>query len=202
MGGPRWAYCVWPGLPQLWLQGSWPSLGVAVSFALVLNLAVASSLVWVDLLPPMVRTATWLLVGVMWLASAISSYRWLGTIGRDHPDATADAAYASGVEHYLQGNWFEAEVAFSRLVQRNSRDVESRLMLASLCRHAGRPDEARVYLTDLQKLSGAEKWGPEIHRELGLLADGGRELDRDGEAAPTDERPTVKDPADEWSDAA
>jgi thioredoxin-like negative regulator of GroEL len=143
---------------------------VAVSFALVLNLALASSLVWTDLLPPMVRTATWLLAAVMWTASVISSYRWLGASCMHDTDAAADVAYVSGVEQYLRANWFEAEAAFNRLIERDSRDIEARLMLATLCRHTGRPNEARAHLTGLQRLAGAEKWQQEIHRELGLLA--------------------------------
>jgi tetratricopeptide (TPR) repeat protein len=195
MRGPRWAYCVWPGLPQLWLQGSWSSLGVAASFALVLNLALVSTLVWTELLPPSVRSATWLLAGVMWTASAIASYRWLGTLGFDQADAVADAWYLSGVEEYLKGNWFEAEVTFNRLVARDPRDIEARLMLATLFRHTGRHDEAHAQLDHLQRLAGAEKWRQEVRRELELLAaDSGRKQDDSPERA--------RESANEWIQAA
>jgi len=157
---------------------------VAVSFALVLNLVLASSLVWTELLPSVVRSAAWLLVGVMWVASAFASYRWLGTIGFERADSTAEAWYASGVEEYLKGNWFEAEVAFGRLLHRDARDVEARLMLATLFRHTGRNEEARAHLVDLQRLAEADKWRQEIRRELELLAaaGGGQPEDFPGQA--------------------
>jgi thioredoxin-like negative regulator of GroEL len=158
-----------------------------------LNLALASTLVWTELLPVVVRSATWLLVGVMWTASAVTSYRWLAALGSEHADATAEAWYASGVEEYLKGNWFEAEVLFGRLLQRDARDLEARLMLATLLRHSGRREEARAQLADLQRLAGAEKWQQEIRRELELLAAGSDS--RQGDS--TEQRPQPSNALDE-----
>ena len=188
MGRTRWAYCAWPGLAQLWLSGHWSSLGVAVAFGLVLNLAVASTLVWTELLPPLVRSATWVLAAAVWTVSAVSSYRWLSMLGGDHSDATADAWYASGVEEYLKGHWFEAEVMFRRLVDHNGQDVEARLMLATLFRHNGRSDEAREQLAGLQRMADADRWSQEIGRELAYLAAGSTR--RGEEAAEDDLRPS------------
>jgi hypothetical protein len=188
MGRPRFAYCVWPGLAQLWLSGSWSSLGLAICFGLVLNLALASTLVWTELLPPLVRSASWVLAAVMWTVSAVSSYRWLGMLGADRSDAMADAWYASGVEEYLQGHWFEAEAMFRRLVDHNGQDVEARLMLATLFRHTDRADEAREQLAGLQRMADADRWSPEIGRELSYLA--ACNSRRGEETAEVDQRPS------------
>ena len=56
------------------------------------------------------------------------------------------------------------------LLRREQRDVDARLMLATLMRHTARADEAMKQLDLLASLDGAEKWELEIRRERELLA--------------------------------
>jgi hypothetical protein len=50
-------------------------------------------------------------------------------------------------------------------VQRNGRDLDARLMLATLMRHTGRSTEATQQLDAITRFDGAEKWAWEIHHE-------------------------------------
>ncbi len=46
---PRLVY-LWPGLPQLWLAGWWWGLALAAGFAVLVDLLLVVSYVWVELL--------------------------------------------------------------------------------------------------------------------------------------------------------
>jgi thioredoxin-like negative regulator of GroEL len=105
----------------------------------------------------------WALAGLVWAGSAVYSRFW--DHGRTEPsDRTADA-YVEAREQYLKGNWFEAECLLSRILKRNPRDLEARLMLATLLRHTGRRDEAARQLDRLERFEGSGKWVLEISRE-------------------------------------
>ena len=79
---------------------------------------------------------------------------------------------------YLRGAWFEAETLFGRLVAQDQRDVDARLMLASLLRHtAGRPKPGGSW-TSWIGWKRPKNGGMEIERERQLLKAGGRDADR------------------------
>ena len=59
-----------------------------------------------------------------------------------------------------------------RLLQRHPRDVEARLLLATLLRHARRYPEALDQLDRLERLNDAAKWTLEIETERRHLAAG------------------------------
>jgi hypothetical protein len=73
------------------------------------------------------------------------------------------------MDHYLKGNWFEAEYFLSGLLAANPRDVDAALMLATLLRHTGRFDEALEGLARLERCEDAERWHWEIGRERDLV---------------------------------
>jgi hypothetical protein len=144
---------------------------VAVGAAGLVNLALASSLVWSELLPGRVRTGAWLAVALLWAGSAGFS-RWgerRKTVQEENP--RTDDAYLEATEHYLKGNWFEAECRLRKLLRDEPRDLEAGLMLATLLRHTGRLAEAAQQLDRLQRLDGWERWAMEIGRERAYLAD-------------------------------
>jgi hypothetical protein len=167
MGRMPLAMFLWPGLPQLWKRGSWTALVYAVAFAGVVNAIVLFSLVWTELLPPVFRNTMWLMVAVVWVGSAVFS--WLG--GRDEttrPDGRTGRqpdAFPEALEHYLRGNWFEAECVLEGLLRRNPRDVEAGLLMVSLLRHTGRFDEAAGRLDRLERFEESGKWELEMGRE-------------------------------------
>jgi tetratricopeptide (TPR) repeat protein len=165
---------------------------VALGAAGLVNLALASSLVWSELLPGRVRTGTWLAVAVLWAGSATFS-RW----GQRRKTARqvssrTDDAYLEATENYLKGNWFEAECRLRELLRHEPRDLEAGLMLATLLRHTGRLAEAAQHLDRLQRLDGWERWAMEIGRERAYLAGtpepdgGGQTADDSTEGVPTE----------------
>src|SRR5688572_5793578 len=97
----RWCTVLWPGLAGLWLRGSWSGLMAACGFALLLNLALLSTVVWIELLHPAVRFGAWVAVSAAWLiAAAISARRLLGANGDE--SAEVDLFIAAQTE-YLRG---------------------------------------------------------------------------------------------------
>ncbi len=163
MGRMPWATCWWPGLPQMRDRGSWAGLGLAAGFAILLNLVLVGTLLWSDFLPRGARTLMWALASLVWAGSAVYSRYW--DRGRAVPsDRTADA-FVEAREQYLKGNWFEAECLLAGILERNPRDLEARLLLATLLRHTGRRDEAARQLDRLERFEGSGKWVLEIRRE-------------------------------------
>jgi len=169
MGRMPWVTYLWPGLTQVWRQGAWSALALAIGFAALLNLALASSLLWTELLPTSLRNAVWALVAVVWVVSVIAAWRWDGKqIAAANPARETDM-FAVAQDHYLKGNWFETERVLLDLLQRNPRDWDAGLMLASLFRHTRRFDEARQALDRLERFEGFRKWRVEMNRERELL---------------------------------
>lgn len=145
-------------------------MAVAVGGALLLNIALLGSLVWSEWLPPGIRGGLWLAAAVVWGGSAITGRR----CGR--PTAPADEpgagpGFSQAIEYYLQGNWFEAERLLVAQLHRDPRDVDARLMIATLLRHTGRLDEAERQLHQLGRIEASHKWNLEIGRERQLLAE-------------------------------
>ena len=165
-----WMMYLWPGLPQLSGRGSWSALVVAVGAAALLNVALLATFVWTELLTPDLRILYWLFLAGAWIFSAGLS-GWLRRREQSLNQAGANRdIFSEALDHYLRGNWFEAERALSRLLRRNRRDAEARLMLATLLRHTRRWDEAARQLDVLVRLEDAQKWELEIRREAELLA--------------------------------
>ena len=146
---------------------------MAVGFALLVNLALMSSLIWIELTTPGMRIIIWMLVGSFWMISAMAAYGWqreqTSRQQGERREKEYEAPLAEGVQYYLQKNWFEAERVFSRLLRRNSRDTDSRLMLAALLRHTKRYEEAQIQLDRLRRTEGSQKWELEIDEEQRLL---------------------------------
>jgi len=169
MGRTPWVAYLWPGLPELFRHGAWPALAVAWGFGVLVNLGVASSLVWDELLSPTVRSLVWLAVFVFWGSAAAFSYLSDGRV-RSHRNAKAAGDnFGEAMDHYLQGNWFEAERILYRILRKNPRDVEAALMLATLLRHAGRLEESARRLDRVERLEDSRAWQLEICRERKLL---------------------------------
>lgn len=195
---PWWTY-LWPGLPQLWRQAGWGSLAVAAGFAALVNLALASSLVWSELLTPGPRIGVWAAVAVVWTGSAFVSYWQQCRRPVEQAHGTAEGAFALALDHYLKGNWFEAEHVLRELLGRDPGDVDAGLTLATLFRHTGRHDEALRQLDAIERLEASGKWELEISRERELLAEVGAE---DAQASGQSASAGADDPAAKISDAA
>ena len=168
---PRATY-LWPGLPQLWYRGLFMGLVLATGFAILLNLLLLASFVWIELLETWHLQLGWLAIGSMWMVSAFLS-AWYG-VGETAASeaASAEGLFREALNEYLQRSWFEAERILGRLLRRYPRDVEARLLLATLLRNARRYDEALDELARLELLRDAQRWSLEIAGERQLIAEG------------------------------
>ncbi len=163
MGRVPYSTLIWPGLPQLWRHGSWSGLGQAIGFALLLNATLLATYGWTEWISTSIRLIGWVAVAAWWLAAVIRTrqqQKLQATAGRETVDLYADAQ-----REYLNGNWYQTELLLVQMLQQESRDVDARLMLATLLRHTGRRAEGVEQLRRLEKTEGHEKWRLEIQRE-------------------------------------
>lgn len=175
---------LWPGLTQLWLRGSLGGLVTAVIFAAALNLALVISFVYPEAAGPhfplwLAPCAVWFMVLWLWVAGWRRSQQLLAEWfpARQPTDATTETLFCQAQAEYLKGRWRQAEAVLGELLTRRSRDVEGRLLLASLLQRTQRWNEARQLLTDLSHEEAAARWQFEIGRELAMLAQREREVD-------------------------
>jgi hypothetical protein len=165
MHGMQWTVYLWPGLPSLSKHGSWAGLLTALVASVGLNITLLGSLVWPELIARDLRTACWFSLAIAWGGCA----GWAAWRDRRHAAGNDESLFSEALNSYLKGNWFEAERALGQVLRRDGRDVEARLMLATLLRRTKRLDEATRQLNMLVRLDGADKWELEIRREGELL---------------------------------
>ena len=158
--------CLWPGSGGVWRQGRWSFLTIALLYGFVLCGVVATNYYWTELLTGIFRWGTYIMLGFVWLVLSSQSSRLEKRC--DHlrlPPSPDKDTFPDAQQHYLQGNWFEAECCLNILLQKNPRDIEAMLMLATLYRHKERYDEAGNLLQELERLEDAEPWKFEIRSE-------------------------------------
>ncbi len=163
-----WPAYLWPGLPQLARDGNWAALAVAVAAAALLNAVLLGTWFWNDFLTPGLRIICWVSLGAAWSLSA-GYWAWTDRRQAAVSAKTTGKVFEEALQDYLKGNWFEAERKLNLLVRRDEHDLEARLMMATLLRHAKRFDDATHQLNLLVRLDGAHRWAAEIHREGELL---------------------------------
>jgi signal transduction histidine kinase len=161
----RWFTPLWPGLTQLWFSGAWWGLAIGCGFAWLLNLAIASTLVWTEWIDPVSRLGVWVLLMLVWTASVTLSFRQLLGYNPEETAKTAEALFRQGQREYLSGNWIKAEQLLTQLLTIDGKDVDAHLMMVSLLRRTGQLAEAADRLRRLATMDGADKWGSEIERE-------------------------------------
>jgi tetratricopeptide (TPR) repeat protein len=191
-----WAIFLWPGLPQLWLRGQWAGLAKALGAALVLNVVLLGSFGWSELVTPGIRNILWIAVALVWTASALGGYIQAKRQSNRNQHTPAEDTFTQALDLYLKGDFFQAECLLVEMLGRNERDLDARLLLATLYRHARRYDEAVKQLDALIRYEGAEKWALEIDRERKLIAEGIKNVERSEDEMPAIEpRPRISQAA-------
>ncbi len=203
----------WPGLPQLWIGGSWAGLLVAVGFTALANVLLLATLVFDAWLPSRMLLAGYSVLAVVWLA-----VRWQSRAERqalcldvtedeamddeatDQSPAERDLLFREAQGHYLSNDWVATEQVLLKLLKQDARDVESRLMLATLWRHQGRGAEALRQLDRLERLEAAETWQHEIAAERSAIDEMNDEVNDEVNDEANDE--INNDEADEVSDVS
>ncbi|MEM7454179.1 MAG: tetratricopeptide repeat protein [Planctomycetota bacterium] len=173
----RWGsvlLCSWPGLARLWVRGHAGSLIIAIGFAILLNLALVSTFLWPDSLGETFPLIAWPVIFLVWIASVKVSLHNLpdllavGKPFRESLDSSA-TLFNQAQDEYLKGHWTEARALLERRLDRQPRDVEARLMLATLFRHSRQMELALEHLQQLQQIDQSARWQSEIDRELRLI---------------------------------
>jgi hypothetical protein len=139
-------------------------LALAVGFAILLNVLLLATFVWVELVDPRQLRLAWLAAGLVWIGSAVVS-AWHGRGLAPRRASTAEAMFREALGEYLRENWFEAERLLGRLLHLQPRDVEAGLLLATLLRHTKRYHEAIDQLDRLELVADAGRWNREIQAE-------------------------------------
>jgi hypothetical protein len=160
-------YCLlWPGFPQLWVDGNWFGLAQAVGFAILLQGALLATVVWTGLLGSLGWWTLWGAVVASWLTGVYASLGWYAS----RPTAAgveprARDLFPRALNEYLLGNWFKAEADCRELLSSQNHDVDAGLLLVSVLRRSGRVEEARGQLNQLRQWDAAAKWEWEIRNE-------------------------------------
>lgn len=160
--------CCWPGLPKLWLRGDGASLAMAVAFGAALNGLLVSWLLRPAWLPASISVAAWMVFGGVWLWATLRECRQLPSLLAPVSAADHRGLFLQAQGEYLQGHWFEAESVLSELLRHTPRDVDARLLLATLYRRTKRYAEALTELKRLEQFDQAVKWQAEIVTERRL----------------------------------
>lgn len=155
----------WPGLARIWIGGAWSGICVAIGFALLFNLYLICTFVWNDLIPNGYRVLLGATTSLYWVLGWVDSNRFLGNRSWLPESQRQLDLFLAARGEYLRGEWEKSEELLRRILADDPRDVEARLMLATLLRHRGRIDDAREHLRRLQRLERAGYWNMEIERE-------------------------------------
>jgi tetratricopeptide (TPR) repeat protein len=173
--------CCWPGLPGLWYRGRWSSLVLAIGFSILLNLTVVASFIWTGIFQDEKFPAiAWPVLMLVWFCTTVLARRNLpdvmsltkddlSTRLHDDSDDAIDTLFIDARREYLKGHWKEARGLLTRQLRHHPRDIESRLMLATLFRHTRQFDDAVAQLNQIEKYDPAINWANEIARERELL---------------------------------
>jgi hypothetical protein len=166
-----WTIYLWPGLPQTVLFGNWSGLVLALAAAIVFDVLLLVSFGWTELISPSLRNTFWVAFAAAWVVGLVWSKKQCGrqaAVCSLRPD---EDTFGQAVECYLKGDARQTEQILNNLLRRNVRDVDARLMLATLLRREKRFDEAMRQLDTLAKFEAAGKWEVEIQEERDLLAE-------------------------------
>jgi hypothetical protein len=157
---------------------------VAAAFAAALNLVLGSTLVWTELVSGPTTLVLWGTLLGWWLAAGLLAVPKV-LMQKQLIAPVEEDLFPAALGEYLKGNWFEVERLCETLLERDGRDTEAQLMLASVCRRAGRSAEGRGHLEELSRWDAAARWSEEIRREQDVLSDAEEpaELDAEAEAA-------------------
>ncbi|MFM1902534.1 MAG: hypothetical protein RLZZ440_434 [Planctomycetota bacterium] len=169
MAPARYLTLIWPGLPWLWLRGSFAGLVLAVAFAVTLDVAVVTTFIWPDLVELSFLLAVWTAASIVWLVSTVSAVAAFPPPLSCRPPAEVDPLFVRARAAYLARDWVAAETRLRELLALAPTDGEAQLLLGTLLRRTGRIDEARRALEQLAQSDAGGRWQRAIRDELARL---------------------------------
>ena len=160
---------LWPGLPWVWLRGSWAGLVLAVAFAVCLDMAVVNTWIWTEFVDVRVTLGIWAAAAAIWLVATASALAAFPPPLTSQRDATSERLFVSARDAYLARDWLTAETKLQTLLTIYPTDGEAQLLLGTLLRRAGRFAEAKTALEKLTRSDAGIPWRHAIRRELQCL---------------------------------
>ena len=145
------------------------SLGIAIAFAVLLNLMLLASFVRTDGAWKPWCGYGWAMLVVFWAFGVWQAARHHASsrdLTRVH---NQQDLFIRAQTEYLRGHWVEAQSLLEQLLRQNPRDIESHLLLSSVFRRSRRIELSRKQLRRLDELEEAIGWRFEIDRETALL---------------------------------
>ena len=170
MGFARYLTLIWPGMPWLWLRGSFVGLVLALAFALAVDVAVFTTWIWSELVDFRLSLALWTGTAVVWLIATVSALTGFPPPIPHGRDAATDALFVKARDAYLARDWLAAETKLRALLDLSPTDGEAQLLLGTLLRRVGRLDEAAAALETLSRSDTGAPWLPTITNELERIA--------------------------------
>ena len=155
----------WPGLPRLWYRGDVAGLGWALIFGAAFNLALISTFYWPSWITPWGVRGLWLAIVALSFGFGCTSWiNWGEIAGKAKLDEGTEELYLEAQDHYLRGEYFEAEAALHRIFSSGKQDVEAAILMVLILRRTRRWAQALYCIDRLLLLDNAMVW----QRELGL----------------------------------
>jgi hypothetical protein len=170
MGFARYLTLVWPGMPWLWLRGSFAGLVLALAFALAVDVAVFTTWIWSELVDFRLSLALWTGTAVIWLIATVSALTGFPPPIPSGRDVAADDLFVKARDAYLARDWLAAETRLRTLLDLSPTDGEAQMLLGTLLRRVGRLDEAAAAFETLSRSDTGTPWLPSIGRELERIA--------------------------------
>jgi hypothetical protein len=162
----RTATLFWPGFRKAWTRSEPQSVIFALLFAWLCIVALIGNWYWPQWYP------TWLMRILSFSLVSTALYQGVRLVlfGDEHAAKTnsgegrlaRDQCFQTAQECYLQAAYFEAEQYLLKNLAANENDIESALLLASVCRRSGKFSEAVQVLSQLQLRENAAPWMAEI----------------------------------------
>ena len=165
MESARYLTLVWPGLPWLWLRGSFAGLVLAIAFAVTVDVAILTTFIWSDLVEFSFTLAVWTATAIVWIVSTVSAVAAFPPLLPQRLAAEIDPLFVRARAAYLARDWVVAETRLRELLGLAPTDAEAQLLLVTLLRRSGRRDEARRGLEKLSQSDSGARWSRVIASE-------------------------------------
>jgi hypothetical protein len=160
-----------------------------------------AAVVWTEWMPARARWIGLAALAVIWVIAFVDARadwrrmlaEWSdGESPAVDPGARSDQWFREAQSAYLAGDWVSAEQTLLKLLRHDARDIESRLLLATLWRHEGHFEKASRELERLECLEPGAPWRYEIARERErICAACVKTMPQDASAEASDEGSTI-----------
>lgn len=162
----------WPGFTELCAFGRWRFFFIAVLFAVLLDVLLVTNFFWTEYLSRNGKITLLVAAVISWVLLKMTASHFSRQIESIRHCDAKPKRFKDAVCHYLSGNWFEAECLLDGLLLNNPRDVEAKLLLATLYRRTERFHDAERELAILCKYEECNPWTLEIELEKQYVQDG------------------------------